>query len=222
MLFLLPKPVRRVIYLVVLLGLLAVVDVAAKAWAEHQIEELAERQFQGAASIDVEFSGFPFLGRLLLLGEVDAMDVTLREVARQGLTYGTAGVRLTGIEIDRGALISDRELRLLDLDTGTAFAEITQEELSRITGQAVTLRPGVAEVAVAGQVVQAGVSVEAGQVVIRPVSAPPVPVAVPSFEFLPCASRATVLSGRVRLSCAVDTIPAPLVRAASDAVNQGA
>ena len=220
MLFFLPKPVRRLVYLAVLLGLLALADVGVRIWAENQVEAGLGRQLDGVASVDVGFSGFPFVGRALLFGEVDQVSVTLEEVERTELTFATVGMRLSGIVIDRGALTGDQQVRFEDIDRGEAFAEISQTELRRVTGLEITLEPGVAKISAAGQTVPAAVTVEEGALVVQPPGAPAISVPVPTFDFLPCVARATVLTGRIRVGCSLDAIPAPLVRLGSDVANQ--
>lgn len=220
MLFFLPKPVRRLIYLAVLLGLLAAADVGARIWAENQVAAALDRQLQDVGRVDVGFSGFPFVGRALLFGEVDQVTITLEEVRRTEVTFATAGVRLSGIVVDRGAFFGDREVRFEDIDRGTAFAEVSQDELSRLSGVQVTLEPGVAKLTSAAQTVRAAVTVRQGALVFQPLDAPAVSVPVPTFDFLPCVANGTVLTGRVRVSCAVETIPAPLLRLGSDVANE--
>jgi hypothetical protein len=219
-LFFLPKPVRRLVYLAVLLGLLALVDIGVKIWAENQVEAGLSRQLEGVASVDVGFSGFPFVGRALLFGEVDQVSVTLEKIERTELTFATVGMRLSGIVIDRGALTGDQQVRFEDIDRGEAFAEISQTELRRVTGLEITLEPGVAKISAAGQTVPAAVTVEEGALVVQPPGAPAISVPVPTFDFLPCVARATVLTGRIRVGCSLDAIPAPLVRLGSDVANQ--
>ena len=220
MLFFLPKPVRRLVYLAVLLGLLALADVGVRIWAENQVEAGLGRQLDGVASVDVGFSGFPFVGRALLFGEVDQVSVTLEEIERSELTFAAVGMRLSGIVIDRGALTGDQQVRFEDIDRGEAFAEISQTELRRVTGLEITLEPGVAKISAAGQTVPAAVTVQEGALVVQPPGAPAISVPVPTFDFLPCVARATVLTGRIRVGCSLDAIPAPLVRLGSDVANQ--
>jgi hypothetical protein len=172
------------------------------------------------ASVDVGFSGFPFVGRALLFGEVDQVSVTLEEVKRTELTFAAVGMRLSGIVIDRGALAGDQQVRFEDIDRGEAFAEISQTELRRVTGLEIALEPGVAKISAAGQTVPAAVTVQEGALVVQPPGAPAISVPVPTFDFLPCVARATVLTGRIRVGCSLDAIPAPLVRLGSDVANQ--
>lgn len=219
MLFFFPKPLRRLIYLAVLLGILAVGDVFVRTWAEGQLEARIEERLQRQGGVDVTLEGFPFVGRLLAFGEVEGLQVRLDEVARQGLTFATIGVDLQGIALDRQAFISDRKVQLEDLDSGGAFAEITQEELSRVLGATVTLQPGRATVKAAGRTATASVTIRDGRVVLIPDGLPPLSVAIPKHAFLPCAAKGTVLQGRLRVSCSVTTIPGPLVEAASKAAN---
>ena len=220
MLFFLPKPVRRLVYLAALLGLLALADVGVRVWAENQVAAGLNRQLDGVASVDVGFSGFPFVGRALLFGEVDQVSVTLEEVERTELTFATVGMRLRGIVIDRGALAGDRQVRFEDVDGGDAFAELSQTELRRVTGLELTLEPGVVKISAAGQTVRAAVTVQEGALVVQPPGAPAISVPVPTFDFLPCVAKATVLTGRIRVGCSLDTIPAPLVRLGSDVATQ--
>jgi hypothetical protein len=78
----------------------------------------------------------------------------------------------------------------------------------------------VAKISAAGQTVPAAVTVEEGALVVQPPGAPAISVPVPTFDFLPCVARATVLTGRIRVGCSLDEIPAPLVRLGSDVANQ--
>lgn len=218
MLFFIPKPLRRLLYLAVLLGVLAVADIWVKTWAEGKVEELAESRLEGVAGVDVSFRGFPFVGRLVVLGEIDGMEVRFDEVVQQQLRFAQTGFELSGIAIDRGAFISDRDVDLTDIDSGTVFAEITQEEISRVVGTTVVFEPGLAKITVAGQTAQASVAVRDGTLVLVPLNGTEIGVPIPTSDALPCAAQGTVLKGRIRVSCSVDTIPAVLVQAASAAV----
>lgn len=215
MLFFLPRPIRRIIWLGVLLGLLAAGDVWARVWAEGQTEKLAEAQLEQVAGVDVTYRGFPFVGRLVVLGRIDAMEVRFDEAVEQGLTLSQAGFELTGIAIDRMAFLQEREVDLADIDTGSVFAEITQEEVSRVLGATVEFQPGLAVVTVAGQTAQASVTIRDNHLVLVLVTGTELAVPIPASAVLPCAAKGTVLQGRVRVTCTVDTIPSVLVQAAS-------
>ena len=219
MLFLIPKPIRRLIYLAVLLGMLSIGDVFVRFWAADQVETRAEQAWDGAASIDASFSGFPFVGRLMAFGRVDKFEVKLREVEGQALKFATVGVVLDGIELDRGRFLRDRKVELTGLESGTVFAEITQEEISNFTGVTVHFRPGRVEVTVAGQSVLAEVEVRDNRVILRPAGLVALTIPVPTSDYLPCAADGTVLEGRIRVGCTISEIPDILIREASRAAN---
>lgn len=216
MLFFLPKFIRRLVYLSVLLTFLSAGDVLVRVWAGNQVEQRANEAWNGAATTDVSFSGFPFVGRLVVSGEVTAMRVRLRQLAGHDITFAVIGIDLHGIQIDRNAFVRDRNVRLDGLDSGTAFAEILDDEVSRILGVPVQFEPGRAIVTVAGRDVSGSVAVREGRLVITPQAGPQLVVTIPTADYLPCVADGTVLSGRIRVSCTITEIPAPLVRAASD------
>jgi hypothetical protein len=100
---------------------------------------------------------------------------------------------------------------LQDVGRGTARAELTQEELSRLIDLPVTLERGRAQVRVAGRMVTATASVR-DNVLRLAVSGFQVPaVTIPRLPLVPCLADVELLPGRVSFSCRLDNVPPELV-----------
>jgi hypothetical protein len=195
----------------VLFGLLVAADVAARAVAETQLRDRVAVEAGSAGETTARIDSFPFLGRLLTAGDVSRIRVASADVTVEGLTLARVAVDLRGVTIDRDRLLSEQKVVLSDLESGTATAEVTAEQLSERLGVEVTLESGRARVRVAGQTVTATASVS-DNVLQLTVSGFNVPaLRIPRLPLLPCVADAEILPGRIRLSCSVDQVPAELV-----------
>lgn len=189
----------------VVVGILAVLWGGAEAVApqivEGRIEERAAERSRGATTVSANVDSFPLVTRALTSGRVERIEVTLDEVVRQRLSFATIRFTVTGIELDRGALLSgDAEVR--DIDTGTVVAEVTADELTTVLGLAERL--GLGEVAV---------DVRELELVVRRAGrsfAIPLP-----DDLFPCAPSARVSGDRILLSCTFHEIPRVLLREAT-------
>jgi hypothetical protein len=186
-------------------------DVAARAVAETQLRDRVAVEAGSAGPTTARIDSFPFLGRLLSAGDVSRIRVASADVTVEGLTLARVAVDLRGVRIDRDRLFSEQKVVLSDLESGTATAEVTAEQLSERLGVDVTLEAGRARVRVAGQSVTATASVSDNvlRLVVSGVNVPA--LRIPRLPLLPCVADAEILPGRIRLTCSVDEVPAELV-----------
>jgi hypothetical protein len=193
--------------------------VAVRAVAESQLQDRVELAATPAGPATARISSFPFLGRLLLSGEVSQIKVAAVGVTVESVTFARVAIDLDGVTLDRDRLLSERKFVLTDLRRGTAEAEVTQEELSEQLGVPVTLEAGQARVRVAGQTVTATASVSDNTLRLS-VSGFSVPtLRIPQLPLVPCVADAVILPGRVRLTCSVDRVPPELVGRPLDEVK---
>ncbi len=210
---------KLLVLAVVIIGLLAVADLGARAVAESQLQERVELAAQPTGPTSANISSFPFLGRLLTSGEVSRLTVAAAGVTVERLTFARVALDLDDVTLDRDRLLSERKIVLTDLRRGTAEAEVTQEELSERLGVPVTLEAGRARVRVSGQTVTATASVTDNTLRLS-VSGLSVPsLRIPKLPLVPCVADAVIVPGRIRLTCSVDQIPAELVGRSLDEVK---
>jgi hypothetical protein len=186
-------------------------DVAARAVAETQLRDRVAVEAGSAGPTTARIDSFPLLGRLLSAGDVSRIRVASADVTVEGLTLARVAVDLRRVRIDRDRLFSEQKVVLSDLESGTATAEVTAEQLSERLGVDVTLEAGRARVRVAGQSVTATASVSDNvlRLVVSGVNVPA--LRIPRLPLLPCVADAEILPGRIRLTCSVDEVPAELV-----------
>lgn len=206
------RGMRKLLFLaVVVAGLLVAADLAARQVAEGQVAErvAAAEGVEGQAR--AEITSFGFLARLLASGTVTGLSVSVDDVRTDGPRFATVAVDLEEVRISRDALVSERRVVLADLGRGTARAELTQAELTRLLGMPVTVERGRVRVRVAGQQVTATAGVR-GNVLRLAVSGVQVPaLPIPRLPLVPCLTDVELLPGRVRLSCRLDRVPPELV-----------
>ena len=194
-----------------LAGLRVAADVGARTVAESQIRDRVVIAAGAAGETTARIDSFPFLARLLTSGDLSRVRVSTADVTVEDLTLARVALDLHGVIVDRDRLFSDQKVVLLNLDRGTATAEVTAEQLSERLGVTVALESGRARVRVAGQTVTATASVRDNtlRLTVAGLSVPS--LRIPRLPLLPCVADAEILPGRIRLTCSVDQVPPELV-----------
>ncbi len=192
-----------------------VADVAARGVAEDQLRQRVISRVQTATSgsagpVSASISSFPFLGRLLVSGEISQVDVSVHDVTVRGVTFASAGVRLRSVHIDLDSLLDDRRVALESIDHGTAVVEIAGSEISRLLGVPVVLDADRARVRVGGALVDVSVRVEGSSLVVEAGGLTLPAIEIPPLPLVACLSGTEILAGRVRLTCEVDQVPVEL------------
>ncbi|HZN15479.1 MAG TPA: DUF2993 domain-containing protein [Acidimicrobiales bacterium] len=199
---------RLIIAVVVLGGAFLAVDVGARTWAQGQIETRARAEIPKEVSVGAHIRAFPFLPPLLIAGRVSEVGGHFENVPAGALTLSAVDIVLHGVRINRNKLLHDRKVELVSIDEGTVTIEITAAVLSKAAGVPITISNGQMKVAGVGI---ARVSVQDNALVIAGVRT----LAIPKTRLVPCATNATLLADRVRLSCTIRTLPPALLGAAN-------
>jgi hypothetical protein len=184
--------------LIVAAGLLAVVavvgELAAPGLVEAGVEQTVRSNTRDVAHVQAHASGTPFLPALLMRGNVEHLEITLREVGGAPLPIGTVALQVDGIHLDVGSMYRG-EIEVEDVEQGTVMVELEEQELAALLGVPVDLDSDLVEhVGGAVEVVAAGVSDR---------------IPVPD-DLLPCAPDLEVDPPYVRLSCTFDEVPGVL------------
>lgn len=191
--------------------LLVVFDVVARLVAESKLASRAEEALADAGSAEADISSFPFLGRLLLSNTIPRVQVTVRGGRAGPLRLAAVAVDARAVELDRAALFSGK-VRVDDIDRGVVAVELDARSLSETLNVPVAIAGGRVRVNVRGADLDADVEPgRNGEVVLRVARLPAFTVPVPRTPLLACSgTRAEVVGDRVRLSCEIDDVPAPL------------
>jgi len=195
-------------------------DVAARQYAQHQIEQRAQIQAGQGASAKATIHSFPFVGRLLVSGSAGDLDLVVHHVAAQAITFSTVRVQLYDVHLEKVKLLAQRKVELTSIRKGVVTVGIDERELARRVGFPVTVSSGKLTVDVRGQTVVAVPSVVNGNLRLQLGSLPALTVPIPKTDLIACQVATVVLDGaEVRLSCETDHIPPALLKAASRAVS---
>ncbi|HTJ76485.1 MAG TPA: LmeA family phospholipid-binding protein, partial [Acidimicrobiales bacterium] len=103
-----------------MLGLLVAADLAVRSAAEGQLRRRVAAAAAPAGATTARIDSFPFLGRLLVSGQVSRVEVSAADVTVEGLTFARVAVDLRDVTFDRNRLLSDRTVVLSSLNRGTA------------------------------------------------------------------------------------------------------
>ncbi len=198
------------------LGVAAVVlilvgaDVAAKRVAEGRIETRAGAEVPGAGSVEAHIDSFPFLARLLVAGSAGDVDLRFQQVPTRAVRLSSVDLELRGVKVDRDALFS-AEASVDSIEGGTMSAEIDAASLSRALPVPVSIGGGEVRSRAGPLPVSARPAVGRDGALVLRFGGMERTVSLPRSEVLACAAtRVAVVGDRLRLSCEVDEVPAPV------------
>jgi hypothetical protein len=205
--------VIKILVLLIILGaVLAVGDVEARMYAEHQFAHRIDTNVPGAHAT-VKISSFPFTGRLATSGTVGKIRAHLVNVISGRFTFDTVDVVVSGVRLNRTVLFQDQRIQVLRIDSGTVTADMTEAAVDQaLGGLPVKLANGAVQLMVNGINLIGRLSVVANQLRLQ-VTGANVNVAVPKLPALPCAGNAVVTTGHLQLTCNLTGIPPALVGA---------
>ncbi len=186
------KKLRLVVIVIVGLWLLA--ELAVIPLAQGQIEKAVAQRSEGEAGVSADIDSFPMITRVLLTGQVKELSVTLDQVARQRLTFAEVTFQVSGIDVDRAAILQ-REVKIKSIDRGTVTATVDLGALGGILGRI-------------GSFIGNDVRVEDGQLHIGPSSFPL------GDDIFPCDPDGQIEGEQVILTCSTTEIPDALLDAA--------
>ncbi|HUQ00816.1 MAG TPA: hypothetical protein VM093_10195, partial [Aeromicrobium sp.] len=175
---------RLVVALVLVLGLLAGADVAARGYAEREIAARAEAAVPGAQAT-AHIRSFPFVLRLLVSGSVQELRVQLSPVKASRLELRGVDLGLSDLTLDRGQLFSGK-VEPVGLGQGNVAFEVSEVELSKVLGRRVTIEGGHLYVDVLGQDVEARVGTSGSAITLTVAGLPLLTVPIERRDVIPC------------------------------------
>ena len=209
---------KKIIFLVALIGLLGVGDVFAKGFAEGELAAKVESSVDGSAGVDADIDSFPFVGRLLVSGEVPELELRVDELSGRSLELTEVFVRLEGVVLDKSNLTKG-EAEVKSIDRGHVEMTITASALDAIVPDEVELAldDGRLSAEVRGRSVDIELTVsERGELVLRIPPFPSVTIALPGSTLFPCRPDAELTGDEVHLTCSFDEVPPALLRVANE------
>ncbi len=96
---------KLLIVLAVLVGLLIAADRVAAVVADHEIASRVQNSYNLPSKPSVSVRGFPFLTQVAS-GNYDKIDLSIGQVASQGVTVDNLDAHLTGVHAPAGDLLS--------------------------------------------------------------------------------------------------------------------
>lgn len=204
---------RRLVVLVLVLGIVVVAAVIGDTVARHRAETVIAARIEAAVpgtAAQVQISSFPFVGRLAVSGRVASVRARVT-----GATVGRFPVDLVDLVVNDLAVsrpdLLNGKVVVRFIASATATATLSQQSVDTGSGLPVTL--GAGTVGLAGVQVPAQVSLVSGSVRI---SVPPLPtLTLPALPpvLLPCTADAVLTPGLLTLSCTTATVPTALITA---------
>jgi hypothetical protein len=194
-------------------------DVGSRSVAEAQLRGRVSAAARPAGPTSARIGSFPFLGRLLVSGDVSRVRVSAADVTVDSLVFARISLDLDDVSFDRSRLFSDRKVVLESLRRGRAVAEVTQDRLSDALRVPVTLDAGRARVRVAGQLVTAKATLTDNTLRLSVAGLSVPALKIPRLPLVPCVADAVILAGRIRLTCSVDHGPPELLGRPLDEVK---
>ena len=122
--------VKKLVVLVVILGLLALGDLWMKGYAEERIATELQSSFDDAGEAEVELSGFPFTVRLLS-GTIPSVRVTSSSLERQGVRFTDVRMTMQDVGFSLSQLTAG-DLSSVTVDDGHGRVSLPVPELGRI------------------------------------------------------------------------------------------
>ncbi|MGH8972558.1 MAG: LmeA family phospholipid-binding protein [Acidimicrobiia bacterium] len=220
---------RRLVTLALLAVTLVAADVLARAWAESNLARQAAAYYPPSTASSASIRSFPFLGRLLVAGEVSAVSLRMEGLPADVLTVRHLQFDLDDVKIDRGEMFAGR-VRVLDVGAGRVEALVDGTSLARALGLDVRFADGEVEVhrEIRGVDVSARgrVTLEGNKLRIVPISAQGLSVPastftvtydIPGVRLLPCDAEVRPVPEGLLVACSVEDVPPALVQGAAAA-----
>jgi hypothetical protein len=217
---------RRLVILLIIVGILLAGDQAARVYAQTKLAERAASYYPPSTAADASIRSFPFVGRLLVMGDVVEMKVGMENLQADEVLIRRLDLDLQHVELDRNALFRGR-IELTDIGSGRIDALIDGPSLARATqtdlrfhedSVEIHKRVGGADVFARGRA-----SVSNNVLRLQPTSVQGVGLPASAFaltirmsgpEILPCDAVAEPVEGGLLVGCTVKDVPPSLLRAA--------
>lgn len=219
---------RKLVVLSIVAGVLLAGDQAARAWAQAKLAEQAAAYYPPSTRSDAAIRSFPFLGRLLVQGDVPEVNLGMDNLRADVVLVRRLDLNLRNVEIDRGALARGK-VEVADIGSGRIDAFVDGPSLAKAVNADLRFHEGGVEIhkRVAGRDVFARgrVSVSGNAVRLQPTSVQGVglpasafalTIRIPGVELWPCPAEVQMVEGGLRVGCRVKDVPPVLVQAAQN------
>lgn len=211
---------RRLLIVLVVLLVLVVILAAALAWADVEARRYAEDEAEQrlaaavpeAKDVAVEIDGFPFVGGVLLWGEVEGLTIRLESLRSRGLDVELVELRAEKIQLDRDRLLDKRQLAITGVGRVSMTGRIDADEAARLLGVPVHVDDGVVHVRVEGRRVPAKVAIAHRTLQLSVKGLPPMTVPLPEKRYLPCDPRLRIEGRILEVSCSTTELPSAVRR----------
>ena len=126
---------KKIVVLLVILGLLAGADLWVKSYAEARIAAELQSSFDAEGEAEVELSGFPITVRLLS-GTIPSVELTSSSLKRQGLRFTDVRLVMQDVSFSLSELASG-EMGEVTVADGRGRASLPGADLTEVFGAAV-------------------------------------------------------------------------------------
>lgn len=197
------------------LGGLAWADRRARCWVEQTAAEQVAHHLPQAERVTVTLDGFPFTLDLLLSQRIEGVHVRIDAVEQHGIAATDLRLDVEGLRLDRDALLNEGRIELASLSWARVEGFLPMEELSEIVGHPIVIEDHELWATVGSQRVRLRPRVRAPwlELHVEGSDAGPMLFPLPVHDPLPCTPIVAPLGDRLRLSCAMDHLPAPIRQA---------
>jgi hypothetical protein len=201
---------RKLLVTVVLLAIvvagLSVADIAIRHQVERDTAHRIEQRVPGSHAT-VVISSFPFLGRLAVSGTVPELRANVTGVSVGDLAFSDISLDVQQLRVQRSALLHG-QVKVDSIREAVVHATVTQAAVDHALGVSVTLGQGT--VGLDGVQAPATVSVSGNRIHVEVSPLPAFSIPIPLLAVLPCVSSASIVPGRLLLTCTTTTVPPAL------------
>ncbi len=212
----------RFVKLQVALLLLAVVVVAAlgadvvlKNRAENALVAQVMAKEPDTSGVGAKIRSFPFVGRLVVSGQVARVDVTAQHATVGGVALSDIRVQAEGVKLDTAEAAHGRAV-VRSIKGGSVQADLRQDQInSRLPKQIqVQVQQGTATITGPGGAQAQLLVTPDGTIQLRIANRSVLDLAIPKTALLPCVPKGTFVTGAVHLSCTFSEVPPILLNLA--------
>lgn len=187
-------------------------DVAARAYAQSQLQQTVNERTTSGAKVHAEIQSFPFLGRLLVQQKVSKVVLSSAEVKTGSLTFTSVELSMNDVKLSRSDLIQNQKVVITAIGTTTASGDLTASALSDAVGAPIQIGNGKVSARVAGIDVGARVQATGKGLTVQIPGLPLPALTIPGSDLLPCLGGLQLQDGRIHFSCTVPGIPPAVLR----------
>lgn len=206
---------KRLVVVLVILGLLGAALLAVGAVVDGKIRDAAEveaaKRLADKLPIEgdpvVAIDSFPFVLRVLHDGSVETLTVSMKSLESNGVRVDEARLTIDGLVLNRDALLDTQTLEIVDIDEAKVEAWVSAEDISRVAKIPVAIEDGRVSVTYRGKQYTGTAKVSKHAVLLLIDDVPPILTPLPATDLLPCEPDLDIDGDRIHVACTVDELP---------------